>query len=350
MLPHHSGWVAAFVLTLLMAAVGAASEREPLTAAALQARASIEAQVQGVDATVDADAEVSMPETLPALPSRPAPAERPPPPPPPSRNQTQPANGTQPTPANSTSTSPVAPPENKTAADPATLAPHEQEMRGQAGAPIRFVLLLTNTAHATQNVTLTAKAPVGWEVHLSPSSALLGPDETVPVHGTITTPGRIGTSGTIAVRALGAGGEDFAYVDLCTVGDLQSGCREGQQYSPARRNSTASNETNATQPAPAPEPQPGPDPEPAPPANKTAPEPEPKPASAPPASNGTSSPPSNATAPAPSGGSASGSPPGAAEAWISIEASLSDEDDDQGEVEEGTEGEDESPPPVTVDV
>lgn len=331
MLPHHSGWVAAFVLTLLLAAVGAASEHEPLTAAALKARASAGADVDGVasiEASLDAsvEASASSPFDHGLRPLRPAP-ERPLPPAPSGdeTDETAEANGTE-TAANETPAATPVP--NETADMPASLEPREQNIRGQAGAPIRFVLLLTNTADTAQNVSLSVKSPVSWGVRLSPDAALLGADETVPIHGTIDTPALIGTSGTIAIFARGDGGEDVSYVNLCTIGVLQAGCAPGTEGD-GRDHGEDGAAPDRTHEDPAPAPQPEPTPageasEPSPSASGTEDAPPPAPE---PADSGAASP-SNSTSPASEGGDDPTEGSATVEPSLTIEVTASKDEED----------------------
>ena len=322
LLPRHSGWVAAFVLTLLMAAVGAASEREPLTAAAIQARGSLDARTTGAGAQAELRASVALDAELPPsslAPALPAPenASRPERPPP--SNASEPSEGG--TPAQEPTANESAPEAAPVADAPAQLEPAQQNLSGQAGAPIRFVLLLTNTADVPQDVTLGVEAPAGWNVSISPSSAKLGARETVEVRGHVVTPRLVGTLGTIAVIAHGSGGDDAAYVDLCTNGELNGCPRDARGW---RRGDEARTEPEAAQnasapaeEAPAPEPEAEPEPEAQP--EPAAEEPQPAPASSS-SSSGNATAPSNGTAPASSGGSSSSGSSASADAWVAVGA------------------------------
>lgn len=341
-MPHHSGWVAAFVLTLLLAAVGAASERDTLSAAAIHASGSAKLAAAGV-AEVEADASAHASVRTPDLAVSPPPrfehaprdhATRAPPPPPAEENATR-----EEPPADHTS--------NETRADAApldapVLSPRHQELSGTAGMPVRFVVLMTNSAKSAQNVTLTSYAPTGWEVQLTPRRAHMGADETVAIHGTIVTPRLVGAWGTVSITAKGADGSEFAYVDLCTDGDLLDGCdprraerisREASDnttHADPPANGSAPPEENATA-QPAPEPAPAPAPTPAPAAEESAPASNESATSPPPEQPRNATRPSrdNATgnATAGSGNGLGGASAAGAEAWLEVEVAASGRDE-----------------------
>lgn len=349
MLPRHSGWVAAFVLTLLLAAVGAASESVPLSAATIKARASVAAAAEAGGAVeADAGASVSLPflDDAPApSPTAPLPERRVPllPSQPPEDNGTAPPkNGT----TNESEEAPVVQPvPNETLADkPVVLSPDRQDLSGMAGAPIRFTLLVTNPAKVAQEVAFTIKSPKGWDVRVNPASAILGPDETLALQGSVLTPRLVGTSGTIAITATGSGGDDIAYVDVCSAGELGNACESQRARPPPANHTPPQNGTpppsNETPPPPPPSQEPQDDTD-----EPTTPSPTP-----PPPTNSTP-PPSNATGnSAGSGSGSSGSSAAYAQAWVTISASSGEDEEDEAATTEEEEADAGSSSAVQVEV
>lgn len=109
---------------------------------------------------------------------------------------------------------PTPPPEERPGAAP-VLSPEYQRVRGVAGAPVAFDLLVQNVGDAPQHVHLSASAPAWWRVSLSPDNVTLAPGESAAIEGRIDTRPGLGGEAILRIVAQGRGGNDAAFVDAC---------------------------------------------------------------------------------------------------------------------------------------
>lgn len=133
-------------------------------------------------------------------------------------------NDTRDPPTNETPRDPRNGTGNRTPLPAPTLTPEHQRIRGAAGSPVRFEVVVTNPAHDTQRVSVALRLPTTWRGHVDPFNGTLGPGASVTVTGSVSSPALVPTRALVGIDAIGRDNLSRGTLDVCFVTAVLDGC------------------------------------------------------------------------------------------------------------------------------
>lgn len=155
-----------------------------------------------------------------------------------SHNNSSGGNGTHPPPPNGTHPLPAP-----------VVSPERQSVVARYGGAAGFEVVVSNHAGRTQQVTITAHAPLGWTTTLHAYDRTLSPGESVNLSGEVRALSPYPTRGNVTLVVQGEDAAAYATVHVCFLSPLDA-CAppNGTQPPPNGTRPPPKNETGGTKP------------------------------------------------------------------------------------------------------